>query len=864
MGIRSPTFDAVTFVSIEGGLTMRFITKRVLPALLAVSMVMPYQGVSVDAATKEAYVSSLTVKYVGGNKDIGDSLSQSDFSVTGKKGSSTVSISDFDISENEVNKESTRVKISYKNEKDKTISKTVTVKATLLVKKIKAVYRGSDVKGGYTFTSDDFKVTGTRVDKKTTEIEDFTIEPETMEKPSQTVKILYTNTAGKELKASCKVSAKADYKSIDADFTGADKDIGDSLTVDDFKVTGKTYGGKTETLSDFTLSADKVEGESNKVTVSLTNSFGKELKKTVSVPADKVVRKIEASCAKDYLPRIGSTLDKSNISVGGVTKGGSKVDISDFTVDAETLDKERNSVKVSYTNTAGKTLTKQVVINAHNYVESLKAEYKGDVLVSGETIPQSKVKVTAVYEDGTEKNVSSGNFKLGSTKVVYNGHGETESTYSVVVTYTGDDKAQGSTGAMIGCDIPVRSKIDGVNFLLNLKDGKSYWVGDTADMDDFTITPAAGSNYKAEDIDIKKSKFKSAKLNEVNNLVEYTIVTVYGDKIDGEIEITAQDWATDIKAEVTSEIEPNTLITRDTLANYVEITKKMKSGESVVVSNLNLQSISWQAKFESRSSKPVIPTSIGVSGDKIGGGLPLSSVKAENEVTLTYTEPHDNTKLTVKFNLSDVINAGEGADEITIIGSSTKTLTVESDLSMDKIFDVSDGVKVANVRSSSSAVSVSYNPNKPLEKSKITGVSANDSVTLTITTEKSATYKQGVKTVTIVVKKKSINISEKTPSKKSRTLSKNGGTASFGVEDIASISAKFGGADKLKITKVEVAKGDKYISVSHTSSSFKVKNTNDTKNSHTPTIKVTVALKDNSKYSASDLTVSIDFICKGK
>ena len=325
-----------------------------------------------------------------------------------------------------------------------------------------------------------------------------------------------------------------------------------------------------------------LEKKSNSIKVTYTNSFGKTLSSSVSVPANKVIVSIATAEYVGGQKNVGDSLTKDDFKVTGKNVKKEIVDITDFELSSDVVDKENTSIKIIYKNTVDSTLTKSVKVTANNNIESISAVRKSekDIYV-GDRIKASDFTVTAIYHNGTEKTLSSTKYTIDKDKV-------TSANDIITVTYT-DVKTQNTLTTTVTINSKDTTTTDGAYAMYV---GGSKAVGDTVTESDFKVYVPSTSGVSEEVTDFK---IKSGnRLKGASNSVVITFTCTNGAKGTVECIVNAGD---DIVAIDVDDGESTTAYGEGSSISFANIEKVIsvyfvyKSGERTQVKNLKSNGI---------------------------------------------------------------------------------------------------------------------------------------------------------------------------------------------------------------------------------------------------------------------------------
>lgn len=527
-------------------------------------------------------VTSINATYTGGSMIVGKTVKKDSFTVIGtKKDKTKEELSNYKIRNPKITSASQDIKISYKSKSGETLTTSVNVKAIVDFKKIEVSLRDKiDLDYGSSITKDMFNVKAilSNGTKKTLANDSFSLSTSKFDSSStkMSVSVSATNAAGSTLKKTVKLTANKAVTKIKAVFNGGDKDANDTLEKSDFEVTGTTVDHKTVTITDFDIDNPLLEKEKNSIKILYTNSFGKTLKSSLSVPANKVVTRILTASYVGGEKNVGDTLQTSDFSVTGQNVKKETVDITTFEISPDVIEKENSTVTISYLNSVGKTLTKSVKVSGSNNLESITAVRKSNKdLYVGDKIKASDFEVTGMYHDGSNKKLSSSYISIDKDTV-------TSANDIITVTYT-DPKTKNTLTTTVTLDSQDTTTTDGTQAIYV---GEQKAVGDTVTEADFkvTVTNTSGATEEAKDIKITSGKKLDSSVNTVT--ISYTCTN--GQKGTVTCTVYAGDDIVDIEVsdgDSTNAYGENNTISSANIQKVISVYFVYKSGEKQKVSN---------------------------------------------------------------------------------------------------------------------------------------------------------------------------------------------------------------------------------------------------------------------------------------
>lgn len=600
-------------------------SKRVISLILTLLIVITTVFSTVVPAfaateSKSNPVTKIKVAYDGGTLIVGNSVKKTSFTVTGTKKDGTISeLTTYKIANPKITSETQTLRFSYKNKAGETLESSYTVKAITDFKSITASLDDSvSLDYGSSIKKDMFNVTAVLSNgrKKSLASDAFSISKTKYDSTStsMTVTVSATNASGKELKKSVRVTADKAITKIKAVYSGSDKDAGEKINKSDFTVTGTTVDKKTVKVTDFDLSASILEKKSNSIKVTYTNSFGKTLSSSVSVPANKVIVSIATAEYVGGQKNVGDPLTKDDFKVTGKNVKKEIVDITDFELSSDVVDKENTSIKIIYKNTVDSTLTKSVKVTANNNIESISAVRKSekDIYV-GDRIKASDFTVTAIYHNGTEKKLSSSKYTIDKDTV-------TSANDVITVTYT-DNKTQNTLTTTVTINSKDTTTADGA-YAMYVGDPKA--VGDTVTESDFKVyvPSTSGASEEVTDFKIKSGN----KLKGASNSVVITFTCTNGDKGTVECIVNAGNEIVAIDVddgESTTAYGEGSSISSANIEKVISVYFVYASGERTLVKHLKSNGVKVYAS---------------------NGGQELTG-----SGKMTLSEKSDNNKIIVKY-----------------------------------------------------------------------------------------------------------------------------------------------------------------------------------------------------------------------
>lgn len=301
------------------------------------------------------------------------------------------------------------------NDGSKDFSDTIKVNVTNPAKSITVKYSGkNEFTVGDSISKSDFTVTVTYANGATENVTDFTVTPDKLMTAGD-ITITVTCTVGGKTFTNNSTTVKvtgvsATAESISVVYNGGDKEVGDTLSKDDFTVKVKYSDDSEVTVTDFTISPEKLTETGNvTVTVKWTNGT-EELTGTAQITVTNPATGIEVTY-KGGDKVVGSTLSKEDFTVNVKYADGSTKPTSDFTISPEKLD----TVGEATVTVTWNDFSKDVTVTVTNPAESISVVYNGETaLTVGDSIRKDDFIVTVTYADESTNTVTD--FTLSQTK----------------------------------------------------------------------------------------------------------------------------------------------------------------------------------------------------------------------------------------------------------------------------------------------------------------------------------------------------------------------------------------------------------------------------------------------------------------
>ncbi|MBP3569395.1 MAG: Ig-like domain-containing protein [Lachnospiraceae bacterium] len=269
---------------------------------------------------------------------------------------------------------------------------------------------------------------------------------------------------------------------IEAEYTGMPLKVGDEINLKDITVMAEylirdgseSYNDYVEVKKDFTINPTVVKrGGENRVVVTYQ---GKSC--TIMVEG-KTVDSIDATYTGEEL-FVGAKVPEGKIEVYAYFNDGSSERVRDFRLTTDTITKEGiNLIPVVY---QGKTVTLTIYGKAPLAVEEIMADYTGGTVIAGNEINKKDIKVTALYNDGTTKEITS--FNIYPTTVKYEGENKITVSYGEISTtiyvYGEERYITEMTAEYTGPGVIVGKKVnkEDIEVLVKYNDGKEEQTDD--------------------------------------------------------------------------------------------------------------------------------------------------------------------------------------------------------------------------------------------------------------------------------------------------------------------------------------------------------------------------------------------------
>lgn len=577
---------------------------------------MTYAAIEEDTITN--YVTGLDVEYIGGIKDIGDTVTTSEFRVIAKlKNGSRQELnnSEFTLKSNRLTGERTNITAVYVNAKGTKISRSVAVPADLMIKKIDVSYDTTRIfDAGDPLPKSIFTVTATQRngEVRVLKADEYDISTNITSTKSDTtsVKFTYTNNVQKTYTKTLFVKSNAIITSFDEiTYTGVEKNIGDTVSLADFHVTGKTRTGEVVTIPssnlNFVDNTNRIEKESNIIGIRYTNSLGKTITRFVPIKAGLMIRAITSveyigkSNEKDDSVsdlQVGDTITKDELAVTATLVNGSTKTLTDFQIENPVIEKTSQTINISYVNELEKKIKKSFTVKSTDPVVSVSAEAKnGKKFIVGDPVLTSMFTTKATY--GTGKISTLTDFGISPQTIPADGNFTISYGNKSCTLHVETIRAAGSITAT--CQ-------------------KNYYIGDRIAKEDFTVQTDSGKTLSSDQYSISRSTASSTPTTPVT----ITYKNEAGIARTATVYVNTYDWisSVDIRLSGKQASEAKTINSQN-LKNYINLTAKWKSG----------------------TQTPIDPSSdivsvTGPNGEIINSGngsMTLSGDDRDNEITVT-------------------------------------------------------------------------------------------------------------------------------------------------------------------------------------------------------------------------------------
>ena len=252
-------------------------------------------------------------------------------------------------------------------------------------------YIGETVVVGEEVSKRDIRVTAYYSDGTTADLKSFTLVSSKIKKEGENTLVVTYNG----VRAEFTVEGKA-IESIEAQYTGEDVTIGNSVKKKEIIVTVYYSDGSEEEVTDFTISSDIIKRE-NENELQIVYG-GKKTKVTVYGKKPLAIEEIEAYYEGEGVI-VGNMPKKEDIHATAYYNDGTTEELTSYTLSPARVSRVgTNKMTLSY---KGKS-TKIEVEGLPKEVESITATYKGSPLIVGQSVKKEQVEVTATYNDGSK------------------------------------------------------------------------------------------------------------------------------------------------------------------------------------------------------------------------------------------------------------------------------------------------------------------------------------------------------------------------------------------------------------------------------------------------------------------------------
>lgn len=234
----------------------------------------------------------LSVEYIGGDKFIGQTVSNDDFQVVYLPTNTKLDSSDFMVENTVLSLDGTNVQILYTTPEDEMVSTEIMVYPTLTISSIKATLVNNNKFIGSTLTPEDFKVAA--IDNKGNEynITNFQITPNKLEEEETDVTISYTLNDDVFTSTVHIKTGENYFNDLDVQFIGTKNFIGQNVTNEDFIVKAIYADGQENALTDFQIVNLQLTEEKSTITISAKNSKDEIITKDIEVEGKNYVTAI--------------------------------------------------------------------------------------------------------------------------------------------------------------------------------------------------------------------------------------------------------------------------------------------------------------------------------------------------------------------------------------------------------------------------------------------------------------------------------------------------------------------------------------------------------------------------------------------
>lgn len=311
----------------------------------------------------------LSVEYIGGDKFIGQTVSNDDFQVVYLPTNTKLDSSDFMVENTVLSLDGTNVQILYTTPEDEMVSTEIMVYPTLTISSIKATLVNNNKFIGSTLTTKDFKVAA--IDNKGNEynITNFQITPNKLEEEETDVTISYTLNDDVFTSTVHIKTGENYFNDLDVQFIGTKNFIGQNVTNEDFIVKAIYADGQENALTDFQIVNPTLTEEKSTITISAKNSKDEIITKDIEVEGKNYVTAIDSILYVGDAQTVGNSVSIDDFEVYGIKSDNTKTKLTNCKIESGSkLETNSNDVKISYYNELGQLLYGDCIVKADDNI----------------------------------------------------------------------------------------------------------------------------------------------------------------------------------------------------------------------------------------------------------------------------------------------------------------------------------------------------------------------------------------------------------------------------------------------------------------------------------------------------------------
>lgn len=345
--------------------------KKKLPIIIVgiVILVVLIVGLVFILGGKKNQNANLSVEYVGGDKFIGQTVSNEDFQVVYLPTNTKLDVSDFIVKNTTLALDGTNVQILYTTPNGEMVSTEIMVYPTLTISSIKADLINKDKFVGSTLNPEDFKVSA--IDNKGNEynITNFKITPNKLENEETDVTISY-NLNDDVFTSTIHIKTGENYfNDLDVQFIGTKNFIGQNVTNDDFIVKAVYADGQESAITDFQIVNPTLTEEKSTITISAKNSKDEIITKDIEVEGKNYVTDIDSILYIGDAQTVGNSISIDDFEIYGLKSDNSKTKLKNCKIESGAkLETNSNQVKISYYNELGELLYGDCLVKADDNI----------------------------------------------------------------------------------------------------------------------------------------------------------------------------------------------------------------------------------------------------------------------------------------------------------------------------------------------------------------------------------------------------------------------------------------------------------------------------------------------------------------